>query len=132
MNVILLVHITCVFLTITGFIIRGVWMFLGSPLLRTRWVRIVPHIVDTLLLAAGIMLAIDIHQYPGVNGWLTAKALGLIAYILLGTIALRRGKSMRIRVTAWVGALLVFGYIVAVAVTRDPLPFAVLVGSRLM
>lgn len=122
MNWILLVHVFCVILTITGFVLRGIWMMTGSPLLKARWVRIAPHVVDTLLLAAGADLALQIHQYPFVNGWLTAKTLAVVAYIGLGTVALKRGRTWRIRVAAWVGALLVLGYIVAVAVTRDPLP----------
>lgn len=122
MNIVLLVHISCVILTITGFVVRGIWMMTGSPLLKARWVRIAPHVVDTLLLAAGTALAVQIRQYPFVNGWLTAKTLGLIVYIGLGTIALKHGKTRRVRVTAWFGALLVLGYIVAVAATRNPLP----------
>ncbi len=122
MNVVLLVHISCVILTITGFVVRGFWMLTGSPLLKARWVRIAPHVVDTLLLAAGATLAVQIRQYPFVNGWLTAKTLGVIVYIGLGTIALKRGKTQRVRVAAWFAALLVLGYIVAVALTRNPLP----------
>ena len=122
MNWILLVHVSCVILTITGFVLRGVWMMTGSPLLKARWVRIAPHVVDTLLLAAGAGLALQIHQYPFVNGWLTAKTLAVVAYIGLGTVALKRGRTRRIRVAAWFAALLVLGYIVAVAMTRNPLP----------
>ena len=122
MNWILLVHVSCVILTITGFVLRGVWMMRDSPLLKARWVRIAPHVVDTLLLAAGAALALQIHQYPFVNGWLTAKTIAVVAYIGLGTIALKRGRTRRIRVAAWFGALLVLGYIVAVAITRNPLP----------
>ncbi len=132
MSIVLIVHVFCVILTIAGFTMRGIWMMTGSPLLQSRWVRIAPHFIDTLLLAAGITLAVHIYQYPGVNGWLTAKTLGLIAYIGLGTIALRSGKTMRTRVVAWVTALFVFAYIIAVAVTRDPLPFTLFGNLHLM
>ncbi|MHB8348055.1 MAG: SirB2 family protein [Acidiferrobacterales bacterium] len=122
MNWVLLVHVSCVILAIAGFVLRGVWMMTGSSLLESRWARITPHVVDSLLLAAGATLAIQIHQYPFVNSWLTAKTLGVIVYIGLGMVALKRGRTRRIRVTAWLGALLVLGYIVAVALTRSPLP----------
>jgi uncharacterized membrane protein SirB2 len=115
-------HVTCAILTIGGFTLRGYWMLRASPLLNNTWVKVVPHIIDTLLLGAGIWLAINIAQYPGTHAWLTAKVLGLLAYIVLGTIALKRGKTRKIRVTAWIAATLVFFYIVLVAVTRSPLP----------
>ncbi len=130
MNFILWVHVFCVILTISGFIVRGIWMLADSPLLHRPWVRVTPHIVDTLLLVAGATLAVRIHQYPGVNSWLTAKTLGLVGYILLGTVALKRGKTKRGRIAAWVTALLVFGYIIAVALTRNPLPLGVLGAAR--
>ena len=116
------IHVTCAILTIGGFTLRGYWMLRASPLLNNPWVKVVPHIVDTVLLAAGIWLAVNIAQYPGTHAWLTAKVLGLLAYILLGSIALKRGKTKTIRVTAWVAATLVFFYIVFVALKRSPLP----------
>jgi len=88
-----------------------------------RWVRVLPHVVDTVLLASAIALAVTIGQYPLVNGWLTAKAFGLIAYIVLGTIALKRGRTLGIRITALCGALLVFSYVVTVAITKSVVPF---------
>ncbi len=117
------IHLTTIVITLTLFVLRGVWMMADSPRLRARWARIVPHLNDTLLLASGIVLAVLIRQYPLVNGWLTAKFFALIAYIMLGTIALRRGRTKTQRVVAWVAALLVFGYMAAVAVAHDPFPF---------
>lgn len=117
------VHVSCAALSVTGFVLRGIWMLQGSPLLARRWVRIAPHAVDTVLLASAIALAVMIRQYPLVQGWLTAKVLGLIAYIVLGTIALKRGRTRVVRITAFWGALLVFAYIVAVAVTKSVVPY---------
>ena len=116
-------HLTTVAVTLALFILRGAWMMADSPRLQARWVRIVPHVNDTLLLASGLGLAVLIKQYPLVDGWLTAKLLALILYIGLGTVALKRGKSRGQRIAAWVAALLVLGYIVAVAVAHDPFPF---------
>ncbi len=116
-------HLTCVALSLGGFTLRGVWMLRASPLLNNIWVKVLPHIVDTLLLVSGILLAINLHQYPGTDAWLTAKVLGLVVYIVLGTLALKRGKTKGIRVTAWIAATLVFFYIVSVALTRSPMPF---------
>ena len=116
-------HLTTIGITVTLFVLRGVWMMTSSPRLQTRWVRIVPHINDTLLLASGIGLAILIQQYPLVHRWLTAKFFALILYIVLGTYALKHGKTRARRIAAWITALLVFGYMVAVAIAHDPLPF---------
>jgi len=116
-------HLTTIAITLTLFLLRGAWMMMESSLLQARWVRIVPHLNDTLLLASGITLAVLMQQYPLVHGWLTAKLIALIVYIVLGTIALKRGKTRAQRIAAWFAALLVFGYMAAVAVTHDPFPF---------
>ena len=116
-------HVGCVVLSGTGFVLRGAWMLQGSPMLAQRWVRIMPHVVDTALLASAVALAMMIGQYPLVHGWLTAKVLGLLAYIVLGTIALKRGRTRRIRVAAFYGALLMFAYVVAMAMTKSVLPY---------
>lgn len=117
------VHLTSVALSFIGFATRGAWMLSDSPMLSRRWVRIVPHVVDTVLLASAIALAVMLGQYPFVNSWLTAKVVGLVAYIGLGTIALKRGRGKAVRVSAWLAALAVFAYIVSVALTRDPRGF---------
>ena len=116
-------HLSTIVLTLALFVLRGVWMMADSPRLQARWVRIVPHLNDTLLLASGIGLAVLTQQYPLVHGWLSAKFFALLLYIVLGTFALKRGKTRGQRIAAWVAALLVFGYMVAVALTHDPFPF---------
>jgi len=117
-----IVHVSCVAASYALFVVRGIWMMRESSHLQHRWVRIVPHLVDTLLLASAVALAVMSHQYPLANGWLTAKVAGLLIYIGLGTVALKRGRTRRVRVTAWLAAQAVFVYIVAVAITRQPLP----------
>lgn len=115
------VHVSCVILSGCGFVLRGVWMLADSPLLRQRWVRVFPHVVDTALLASAIALAIISSQYPLAQSWLTAKVIGLIAYIVCGAIALKRGKTKTVRAVFFVVALLIFAYIVLVALNRSPL-----------
>ena len=82
--------------------------------------RVTAHVVDTLLLLAGLGLAVLIRQYPFVNGWLTAKVLALIAYIGVGHTAVRHARSRSVALVAWLVALALVAYIYAVAVTRDP------------
>ena len=117
------VHVGCVAVSYTLFVVRGAWMLREPGMLQRRWVKIVPHVIDTLLLASAVVLAVMSHQYPLAHGWLTAKVAGLLVYIGLGTVALKRGKTRRTRVAAWLAAQAVFFYIVAVALTRAPLPW---------
>ncbi|MDB5933271.1 MAG: regulator SirB [Massilia sp.] len=116
------VHVGCAALSGSLFLLRGVWMLRASPQLQRRWVRIVPHLLDTLLLASAITLATWSAQYPFAQDWLSAKLIALLGYIVLGTIALKRGRTRTTRTWAFVGAIALFGYIVAVAVTKHPLP----------
>jgi uncharacterized membrane protein SirB2 len=120
------VHSACAILSISGFTLRGILMLLESPLLATRFARVAPHVVDTVLLASALWLAALIGQYPFVEGWLTAKLLALIAYIVLGTVALKRARSKTVRAAAFALALVTAAYIVSVALTRDPRGFLAL------
>ncbi|MFZ2523875.1 MAG: SirB2 family protein [Candidatus Ferrigenium altingense] len=117
------IHVTCAVISFALFFLRGIWSFNGSPIMRQRWVKVVPHAVDTLLLVSALALAFTIQQYPFVDAWLTAKFFGLVLYILLGTLALKYGKTKAVRVSAWLAALAVFAYIVLVAKQHNPLPF---------
>lgn len=119
MLILKLVHVSCAALSFSGFVLRGVWMLRGSRLLQARLTRVLPHIVDTVLLGSATLLALRIGQYPFVHGWLTAKVLGLVLYIGLGSVALKYGKTRAVRGLAWVAALTVFLYIVAVAMTHS-------------
>jgi uncharacterized membrane protein SirB2 len=116
-------HMTCVAFSVGLFAARGVWLIASGRGLW-RWLRIVPHVVDTVLLASGLTLAFWIRQYPFVNsGWLTAKVVGLIAYIALGVVVFRAPLGRPARWGIWASALLVFAYIVSVAVTKRPAGF---------
>ena len=120
-----LVHAASAFLSITGFALRGALMLRGSALLRARFVRVAPHVVDTVLLASAVGLAWMSGQYPFAQGWLTAKLVALVLYVLLGSIALKRGRTRATRALAFALALCCVLYIVSAAFTRSPLgPFA--------
>lgn len=122
-------HVACAVLSGAGFLVRGVLMMRESPLLARRWIRVVPHINDTLLLAAALALTVLTGQYPFVAPWVTAKIFGLIGYILLGSVALKAGRTKRVRIVAWAGALTLLGYIVSVALAKDPWGFVRLAGG---
>ena len=117
------IHMLCAAISITGFIVRGALCIAGSSILQKKWIRIAPHIVDTLLLLSAIGLMISTQQYPFANGWLTAKLLGLIAYIFLGVVTMRIAKSQPVRIISYLLAIATFFYIGSVAITKTPLPF---------
>lgn len=113
------IHFTAAMLSIALFFLRGS-LQLGGINWRRWWpLRYLPHLVDTVLLGAAIWLAMLIHQYPLRHGWLTAKVLALLAYILLGHWALRRQQAPRRAAAAFVAALLCVGYIVGVGLTQS-------------
>lgn len=113
-------HLVLALLSLSGFLLRGFWMMRGSALLDHRAVRSIPHVVDTLFLLSGIalvwMLSLPVMQSP----WLLAKFAGLVVYVVLGSIALRRGPTLPARQVAFVGALSAFAYIVGAAVSKSP------------
>jgi uncharacterized membrane protein SirB2 len=114
------VHVICAIASISGFLLRGYWMMLSSPQLELKLTRIAPHVIDTLFLISGVAMLTIASINPLAQDWLLAKFLGLIVYIVLGAIALRRGRTKTIRIVALVTAILCFAYIAGVALNRSP------------
>jgi uncharacterized membrane protein SirB2 len=123
-------HLTMVAASLALFVLRGVWMLRDSPTLGARWVKVLPHVVDSLLLASALALAFTLQQYPFVQSWLTAKLLALVLYIVLGSLALKPGRPRGLRAAAFFGALVVFLYIVSVARAHDPWGFLAVLAAR--
>ena len=113
-------HLALAVVSISGFLLRGLWMMSGSALLGHRAVRIAPHVVDTLFLASGVALVLQLSLPVMQSPWLLAKFAGLVVYIILGAVALRRGPTLPVRQVAFVGALSAFAYIVGAAVSKSP------------
>jgi len=124
-----LAHITAAILTISGFALRGFWMLTDSANLDRRIVKIAPHIVDSVFLLSGIgliwILRLPVMSQP----WLMAKLLALVLYVLLGTVALRRGKTKKTRTIALVLAILTFAYIAGTAMNKSVGSWLSFVGS---
>lgn len=117
-------HLLTVAVTISLFLLRFYWQRVGSALLQRRWVRILPHINDTLLLLSGASLVMMTHFYPfsPQGSWLTEKLLGVIIYIALGSVALsRRPRSDRTRWIAFIVALIALVTIIKLALSKMPL-----------
>ena len=120
-EVLKLLHISCAVLSISGFALRGFWMMTENPRLGSRLARVLPHFVDTLLLASALGMLVIWGTNPLAIAWLCTKIVALLCYIGLGMVALRFGNTRRARVTAFWMALATAIYIVTVAYTKSPL-----------
>jgi len=114
-----LIHMSTAFISISLFMLRGFWVFRESSMMNKKWVKILPHVNDTVLLITAVFLVIGINQYPFTNDWLTAKFIALFLYIVFGMFALKRAKNKKNKVAFFILALLIFSYIVGVALTRS-------------
>ena len=114
------VHILCVILSGSLFTLRGLLMLMRSRYTNHVALRMLSYAIDTTLLTAALMLVTVLHQYPFVQAWLTVKVLLLVLYIVLGVLALRRGRTRRAQVTSFVAALLVYAFIISVAMAHNP------------
>jgi uncharacterized membrane protein SirB2 len=115
------IHMSCALLSIAGFLLRGYWMLQESPLLQLKPVKILPHIIDTLLLLSAFALLFVLGFGLLKQGWLVHKIGLLLVYIVLGMIALGDKYSRPKKIAAFVSAVLVFFYIVGIAVTKTAL-----------
>lgn len=114
------VHMSCALASFSFFVLRGLWRFGSLPSSEARWVRVAPHVIDTVLLASALGLAANLVAYPSLHGFLAAKVGGVVVYILLGMTAFRWGATRGRRLAAWFGAQVVFLYILGVALTKSP------------
>lgn len=115
-------HLTIVALSLFFFVLRGLWLFMNSSLLTRKWAKVLPHVISTLLLISGIVLAVHLGMSPGSQPWLMAKITALVVYIGLG-VATFKVSNPAVSKGLWVSALLVFAYMISVAITKDPVGF---------
>ena len=117
------VHCGSAVISLAGFVLRFLLMLAGSHKLGSRIARVLPHVIDTVLLGSAILLAWTMGAVPLRDAWLTVKIAMLLVYIVLGSIALKRGRTRGMRALAGVAAILVFAFIASVARTKAPLGF---------
>ncbi|MGJ7458761.1 SirB2 family protein [Halomonas sp. MA07-2] len=114
-------HITTAILSILFFMLRAWWSVRGSPWLQRRWVKVLPHVIDTLLLTLGVLLMVMLSMWPQQHPWLAAKLIALLVYIGLGTLAIKRGRSPAVRGVAALAAVAAFAYMLGAALHKSPL-----------
>jgi uncharacterized membrane protein SirB2 len=113
-------HVAFALLTMCSFSLRAYWMLTGSPLLRGPSSRWLPHIIDTMLFATGLTMAVGLAISPLTHPWFATKLVAIVVYAVIGSIALKRGRSKSARVVALVLSSLVLIYIFAAALNHDP------------
>lgn len=116
-------HVACVALSLTGFVLRYALAARGVAAARGRFARTTPHLIDTVLLGAGIGMLAAGSLDPLDHPWLLAKFAGLGAYIAFGTFALRRARTATGRKAAFVGALTSFAYVAGAAAYKSAWSF---------
>lgn len=116
-------HTGCALISLSLFIWRGLMMWIGRPLKLHFFRRTLPDSVDTVFLASGIGMAFLLEISPLDSHWLAAKICGLLAYIVLGAVALTYGRSRWLKRTSFIAALCTFAYVVAVARTMQMMPW---------
>jgi uncharacterized membrane protein SirB2 len=115
-----LVHVYAVIASGALFALRGGAQLAGAGWTMAAPVRYLSYTVDTVLLTAALMLATILHQYPFVHGWLTVKVLLLVVYVVLGSLALKRGRTPALRAWCYFAALAVYLFIASVARAHNP------------
>jgi len=125
-RIVKLLHQSAVALSGLGFVARGIASLRGAKWTKGRTAKVLPHIVDTVLLLSAVTLAVMLRTNPAYTPWLLAKILGLLLYIGLGMVALRQSFGHTTRTTALVLATVVFAWIVSVALLKNPWGFLAL------
>lgn len=115
------IHISLAIASICLFCVRYYWALSGSALLQAKWVKILPHIIDTLLLSCGIFLMVYLQFWPNQHPWLMSKLIALVLYILFGTFAIKRGKTQKAKIYAGALAISTYIYMINVAISHKPL-----------
>ncbi|GAA5186066.1 SirB2 family protein [Ferrimonas gelatinilytica] len=114
-------HLTLIGLSVGLFVLRFIWSMMGSGLMQRKWVKIVPHVLDTLLLLSGIALIMVAGWMPLRDAWLTEKLLAMVAYIFLGVLTFKLQRGRVFKVVAFLGALGWVYYMAVLAVTKSPM-----------
>jgi uncharacterized membrane protein SirB2 len=116
-----ILHLTFVLLSISSFVGRVFLAEKQPEMLEQKWIKIGPHIINSLLLITGFTLVFQGSWLSGEYGWIIAKLIALLGYVGLGIIAIKSQGDLRWK--AFAGAIACFVYIAVVAVTKNAFIF---------
>jgi uncharacterized membrane protein SirB2 len=116
-------HLLLIGLSVGLFLIRFILSEMKSPILQKKWLKILPHLVDTLLIVSAVTLCVLIEQYPFVNAWVTEKLLALLLYVFMVTLALKMARTVFMKYIGLLGAISWVAFAGMVAVSKQPILF---------
>jgi len=115
------IHMTFALLSVLLFSARFVLLLMRSEKLQLKWLKILPHIVDTLLLVFGIALAVQLSINPVQQLWFAEKLLAVLAYIITGYYTLKMAKTRGLQILGYIATMGWVMLIVHLAVTKTAL-----------
>lgn len=115
------VHIGAVLCSGAVFALRGAGVLAGARWPMVAPLRYLSYAIDTVLLTAALGLVAMLPSSVFANHWLTVKLVLLLVYVALGSFALKRGRSARVRAVCFFVALMVFAAMLGVARTHQPM-----------
>ena len=115
-------HMTTVALSGLFFMVRGWWLLQNSAQLQAKWVKITPHIIDTILLCSAVGMLLVAQYFPA---WVHVKIALVIVYIALGIMAFKKANTIEQKMFFLVAASVVYMFIISVALTKSPMGFFV-------
>lgn len=112
-------HMTLAVISIVLFTLRFAWTLLNSQMLAKKWVKITPHIIDSLLLLLGIMMAVKLAINPAEHYWLAEKILAVLAYIFTGYYTLKIARNRTMQIIGYLGAMGWVMLVIRIAMTKE-------------
>jgi uncharacterized membrane protein SirB2 len=116
-----LVHVAMVLASGALFALRGAGVLAGQHWPRAALVRWTSYTIDTTLLTAAMMLLTILPRAMFANGWLAMKLLLLVAYIVLGLLALRPQRGRVARAGLYIASVLAYAWMYTIARAHHPL-----------
>ena len=106
------IHMSLAAISVALFCLRFALLMTNANLLKNRWLKVVPHIIDTVLLLIGLVMMVKLALYPGQVDWMSEKLIAVVAYIFTGYYTLKLARNNMMRIFGFLGAL---GWIILVA-----------------
>ncbi len=114
-------HLTAIALSLLFLILQVVTQVMDSKMKDAKWLKVLPHIINTVLIITAVGLCVTLAQYPFVHDWVTSKLIGLVAYVLLAIVAVKWARTNAMRVFALIGAVAWLVLTGKVAISKAPL-----------
>jgi uncharacterized membrane protein SirB2 len=112
-------HIFCVAASFALFFVRGLWIVKVYPSAQEPWIRVLPHVIDGLLLLSAAGMVATAQRFDW-TPWMQVKLGLVVVYIALAVLVFRAGTQRLYKTLAWAGGLLLFLYVTSIAVLQHP------------